>query len=65
MMLYLSQFSFNWVIWVAMAFLIGGGRLQHPPVILPERSIFRHRAWLGLACLAVFVATFVPIPFAQ
>ncbi len=64
-LLYLSQFSFNWVIWVAMALLIGGGRLEHPPVVMPERSIHRHRAWLGLACLAVFVMTFVPIPFVQ
>lgn len=64
-LLYLAQFSFSWLIWVVMAFVIGGGRLQHPPVVLPERSIHQTRAWLGLACLFVFVVTFVPIPFAQ
>jgi len=64
-LLYLSQYSWNWVIWVVMAFLIGGGRLQHPPVVIPDRPIARDRIWVGLACVVVFVLTFVPIPFAQ
>lgn len=64
-LLVLAQYSFNWYIWVGMAFLIGGGRLQHPPVVMPDRPIARHRAWVGLASLLVFAVTFVPIPFGR
>jgi hypothetical protein len=63
-LLYLAQFSWNWYVWVALALLIGGGRWAHPPVAIPGRSIPPNRAWVGVACVAVFVATFVPIPFA-
>jgi len=62
-LLYLAQFSPNWYVWVVLAFLIGGGRLSHPPVANPESKIPRGRAWIGLACVAVFAVTFVPIPF--
>ncbi len=64
-LLYLTQYSWNWVVWVVMALLIGGGRLEHPPVVIPDRPVARSRAWVGLACIAVFIATFVPIPFRQ
>jgi len=62
-LLYLAQFSPNWYVWVVLAFLIGGGRLSHPPVANPESRMPANRAWIGVACVAVFVATFVPIPF--
>ncbi|MBX3147001.1 MAG: site-2 protease family protein [Gemmatimonadales bacterium] len=61
-LLFLSQYSFSWLIWVVMAFAIGGGRLSHPPVVVPDRPIPPRRAWVGVACLIVFVITFVPIP---
>ena len=64
-LLYLTQYSWNWVVWVVMALLIGGGRLEHPPVVIPDRPVARSRTWVGVACVAVFVATFVPIPFGQ
>ncbi|MEZ4457834.1 MAG: site-2 protease family protein [Gemmatimonadales bacterium] len=63
-LLYLSQYSLNWLVWVVLAFLIGGGRLLHPPVVMPDRPIARGRLWIGYACLVVFAITFVPIPFA-
>lgn len=62
-LLYLAQYSWNWYIWVALALLIGGGRWAHPPVAMPARRIPFNRSWVGLACVAVFVATFVPVPF--
>jgi hypothetical protein len=62
-LLYLAQFSWNWYIWVGLALLIGGGRWSHPPVAMPARRIPLNRAWVGIACVAVFIATFVPIPF--
>jgi membrane-associated protease RseP (regulator of RpoE activity) len=64
-LLYLANYSFNWYIWVALALLVGGGKWTHPPVAIPNRAIPASRAWVGLACVVVFVATFVPIPFAQ
>jgi membrane-associated protease RseP (regulator of RpoE activity) len=63
-LLYLANYSFNWYIWVALALLVGGGKWTHPPVAIPNRPIPASRAWVGLACVVVFVATFVPIPFA-
>jgi hypothetical protein len=63
-LLWLTQYSWNWFLWVGMALAIGGGRWAHPPVVIPDRHIPASRAWVGIACLAVFVVTFVPIPFA-
>lgn len=62
-LLYLAQTSPNWYVWVVLAFVIGGGRLSHPPVMVEDRRIPRQRWLVGLACLVVFVLTFVPHPF--
>lgn len=62
-LLWLAQQSPNWYVWVVFAFLVGGGRISHPPVLVPTRHIPKSRWLVGLACLAVFVMTFVPIPF--
>ena len=64
-LLYLSQYSSNWIVWVVMTFLIGGGRWTHPPVMIPDRPVPASRRWIGWACVVVFIATFVPIPFVQ
>ena len=64
-LLYLTQYSWSWFLWVVLAFVIGGGQLGHPPVAIPSRKIPRSRVWVGVLCLAVFVATFVPVPFAR
>jgi membrane-associated protease RseP (regulator of RpoE activity) len=63
-LVYLAQSFWIWYVWVALAFLIGGGRFTHPPVANPGRPIPLNRVWVCLACVAVFAATFVPIPFA-
>jgi len=62
-LLVLAQRSPNWYVWVAMTFLIGGGRWSHPSVVVPERHVPTSRRWVGLASVVVFVLTFVPIPF--
>jgi membrane-associated protease RseP (regulator of RpoE activity) len=62
-LLYLAQTSPSWYVWVVLAFVIGGGRLAHPPVLVEDRRIPRQRWLVGLACLVVFVLTFVPHPF--
>lgn len=63
-LLALSKVSPSWLVWVAMTFLIGGGRWSHPSVLIPERPVPASRRWVGLLCVAVFVLTFVPVPFA-
>jgi hypothetical protein len=63
-LLLLSSRSPNWIVWVAMTFLIGGGRWSHPSVVIPQRHVPPSRRWVGLASVVVFVLTFVPIPFA-
>jgi len=62
-LLYLAQTSPNWYVWVILAFVVGGGRLAHPEVLVAGRPIPRSRWWIGLACLVVFVLTFIPHPF--
>ncbi|HEY4320837.1 MAG TPA: site-2 protease family protein [Gemmatimonadales bacterium] len=52
-----------WFVWAALTFVIGGGRWSHPSVVVPDRPILRRGRWTGLACVAVFVVTFVPMPF--
>ena len=64
-LLVLAGQSPTWLVWVAMTFLIGGGRWTHPSVVIPERAVPPGRRWVGLACVAVFVLTFVPVPFAR
>jgi len=64
-LLVLAARSPNWIVWVALTFLIGGGRWTHPSVVVPERPVPRGRRWVGLACVAVFVVTFVPVPFGR
>ncbi len=62
-LLWLAQQSPNWYIWVVFAFLVGGGRIGHPPVLIASRPIPRSRWLVGLACVAVFAVTLVPVPF--
>ena len=59
----LAQYSASWWVWVAMTFLIGGGRWTHPSVLIPERRVPSSRRWVGLLCVVIFVVTFVPVPF--
>jgi hypothetical protein len=59
----LAQYSASWWIWVAMTFLIGGGRWSHPSVVIPERRVPSSRRWVGLFCVVIFALTFVPVPF--
>ncbi len=62
-LLWLAQTSPTWYVWVVFAFVVGGGRVTHPPVLVAEREIPASRRLVGLACAVVFVLTFVPHPF--
>ncbi len=59
----LAQQAPMWYLWVALTFAIGGGRWTHPAVVLPDRPVLRAGRWTGLACLVVFLLSFVPVPF--
>jgi hypothetical protein len=62
-LLWLAQTSPTWYVWVIFAFMVGGGRVRHPPVLVAERGMPPSRWLVGLACVVVFVLTFVPHPF--
>ena len=62
-LLVLAQYSPSWYLWVALTFLIGGGRWSHPSVLVPLRPVPPSRRIVGLLSVAIFVVTFVPIPF--
>jgi len=63
-LLVLAQRSPHWYIWVILTFLIGGGRWTHPAVVVPDRPVPPSRRWIGMASVAVFALTFLPVPFA-
>ncbi len=54
-----------WWLWVALTFVIGGGKWAHPSVILPDRPVLRRGRIVGWACIVVFILTFVPVPFSR
>lgn len=59
----LGAFSPSWWVWAFVALLVGGGRWTHPSVLTPDRPVPPRRRWIGWACVAVFLLTFVPVPF--
>lgn len=62
-LLLLAQRAPMWYLWVGLTFAIGGGSWNHPDVIALNRPVLRAGRWTGIACVVVFVLTFVPIPF--
>lgn len=50
----------GWFLWAVMAGMFG---LSHPPVMDPQVPLGRRRTIVGWIALAVFVSTFVPVPF--
>ena len=53
-----------WWVWVALTFVIGRGGWSHPSVVVPQRGVLVAGRVTGIACLIVFLLTFVPVPFA-
>jgi hypothetical protein len=64
-LLALAQLSWNWYVWVAVALFVGGGGWAHPSVLAPARPVPPGRRWIGWVSVAVFVVTFVPVPFGR
>lgn len=63
LLLVLGTVSASWLVWAALALAVGGGRWAHPSVVAPARPVPWRRRWVGWAAIAVFVVTFVPVPF--
>jgi membrane-associated protease RseP (regulator of RpoE activity) len=62
-LLVLAQYHWTWYVWVALALLLGGGRVSHPSVMAPTRPVPRSRHVIAWICIVIFVLTFVPVPF--
>jgi hypothetical protein len=62
-LLWLAQSTPTWYVWVVLAFVVGGGSVAHPDVLVARRPIPRGRRWVGWACVVVFALTFMPTPF--
>lgn len=52
-----------WWLWAVLILVIGRGRIAHPAVLERVRPIPSSRLPLGWMTVALFVATFTPIPF--
>jgi hypothetical protein len=53
----------GWWAWAALVFLVGRGRVWHPPLFSEGRGLTRGRKMVALGAALIFVLSFVPIPF--
>jgi Zn-dependent protease len=53
----------GWWIWAALILLLGRGSIRHPTVLDPAFPIDRPRRAMGWVCVAIFLVTFVAVPF--
>jgi Zn-dependent protease len=51
-----------WWTWAGLILIVGRGRLVQPTVLDPHRPLPTSRKLLGVATLALFLATFSPVP---
>lgn len=53
----------GWLVWGTLILLVSRGRLAHPPVWDPRFRLDGPRRAVAWACIAIFILTFVPVPF--
>lgn len=53
----------GWPGWLALALLLTLFGRDHPPPFHPGIRLDRRRQMIGLACLAIFILCFTPVPF--
>ncbi len=58
--LILRYFSFVWVVWIVLIFLLIGFR--HPPTMEDNVPLDPVRRYVGWICMAIFVLCFSPLP---
>lgn len=61
-LLVLGYWWWGWWFWAVVILVIGRGSTRHPPVFDPGYPVEGRSRWLGWACVAIFLCTFVPIP---
>ena len=54
----------GWLVWAVLILAVGRGRIVHPPVFDPTFRLNGTRTAIAWACIAIFILTFVPVPFA-
>lgn len=60
-LVFLGVFGWNgWLVWVVLLLILG---VQHPPVVYEWVPLDRRRRVIGWGVLALFAATFTPVPF--
>lgn len=50
----------GWFVWAVLPLIFG---LRHPPLQDSETPLDPARRWIGWASVALFIATFIPVPF--
>ena len=63
LLLVLGTEWWGWWFWAVLILLIGRGSIRHPAVFDPEFPVGGKRRWVGWLCVAIFLLTFVPVPF--
>ncbi len=53
----------GWWIWAALVFVIGRGRVKHPPLFDSKRGLRVGRSALALLAVVIFALCFIPAPF--
>ncbi len=53
----------GWWVWAGLVFLVGRGRVWHPPLFSEEGGLTRVRQAVAVAAAVVFGLCFVPVPF--
>jgi hypothetical protein len=53
----------GWWLWAVLIFVIGRGRVWHPPLFNAEEGLKAGRMAVGIVAAIVFALCFVPVPF--
>ncbi len=62
MLIPLSFFSLNWLLWGGLILLLMR-TVKHPPILDMETPLTQREQAIGAACLVIFILCFVPVPF--
>ncbi len=60
-MIPLGFLSPNWILWAILILVFI--KLKHPPVVDETAPLKPFQKWLGFISIAIFILTFIPIPF--
>ncbi|HMA43578.1 MAG TPA: site-2 protease family protein, partial [Gemmatimonadales bacterium] len=61
--LILGSWWVGWYIWAGLVLAVSRGRLDHPTVLETSRPLPRSRRLMAWGALALFLLTFMPVPF--